>query len=350
MKLKGVEQLDVGGKRVLIRCDFNVPLKDKKILDDFRIRAVLPTINFLIEKKAKLILISHLGKPKGKVVEELRLEPIAKRLEELLKRKVLKLKESIGKETERIAASLKEKEILLLENIRFYLGEELNDFNFAKSLANLGDVFVNEAFSVSHRSHASVLSLPKLLPAGVGFLFKREVENLEKFLKEYKRPLVAIIGGKKFKDKAPLVEKFSKIGDWVLVNHLIGREIEQTELKNKIKNNVVFPVDGIEEKDIGEKTIKIFKEKISEAQTIFWNGPLGQIEEEKYQGGTKEIALAILEKNCFSLIGGGETIEFTNKLNITQKFSFASTGGGAMLKFLAGEKLPGLEVLGYYGN
>jgi len=350
MRLKTIKELNLKNKRVLIRCDFNLPMEKGKILDDFRMRASLPTINYLIDKGAKLILISHLGKPGGKVIEELRLDPIAKKLKELLKKEVLKLNDCIGKEVERAVFSLREKEILLLENIRFYPQEEINDLNFAKSLAHLGEFFINEAFSVSHRNHASIVSLPKFLPPAVGFLFEKEIKNLEKFLKKYQRPLVAIIGGKKIKDKAPLVKKFSEIGDWVLLNHLIWREIKKTFLKDNLKNNIIPPADGIGEKDIGPETIRIFKEKILKAKTVFWNGPLGRIEEKEYQNGTKEIALSILESKSFSLIGGGETIEFINKLHITQKFSFVSTGGGAMLKFLAGEELPGLKILGYYGD
>ena len=350
--MKKLKDYNFFGKKVLVRCDFNVPLENGKILDDFRIRKTLPTLEYLCQKRAKLILISHLGRPKGKIVEELRLEPVAKRIEKLMKKKILKAKECIGKKVEKLANSLKEGEILLLENVRFCPGEENNDLKFAKSLAKMGQIFVNEAFSVSHRNHASVSLLPKILPSAVGFLFQKEIENLENFLKNYKKPLVALLGGKKVKDKASLIEKFSRIGDWVLVNHLIWKEIKKEKLK--IGKNVLSPVDGINEGkvslDIGPKTIKIFKEKISLAKTIFWNGPFGKIEEKKYEKGTKELAKAILKSKAFSLIGGGETIEFTNKLGITEKFSFASTGGGAMLKFLAGERLPGLESLGYYGN
>lgn len=348
--MKKITDFELLGKKVLVRCDFNVPLEKGKVLDDFRIKNALPTINFLREKKAKIILISHFGDPGGKIIKELRLDPVAKHLEKLLKRKVLKLNQCLGEEVKKTISFLKEGEILMLENIRFYPQEEANDLNFAKEISSLGEIFINEAFSVSHRNHASVVGIPKFLPSGIGFLFEKEIENLEKFLKNYKKPLVVLIGGKKIKDKAPMVEKFSEMADWILVNHLIWKEIKEGKVKLKFPEKVLSPIDGVDGYDIGEKTIKQFKEKIKKAKTIFWNGPFGKIEEKKYQNGTKNLALAILKSRAFSLIGGGETIEFINSLKIIEKFSFASTGGGALLKFLAGEKLPGLEALSYYGN
>jgi phosphoglycerate kinase len=352
--MKKITDFDFSGKKVLVRCDFNVPFEKGKILDDFRIKKTLPTIEFLVKKRAKVILISHFGDPEGKVVEELRLNPIAERLKKLLKKRVLKLDECLGEKVEKAVSSLKEGEILILENIRFYPQEEENDLNFAKEISKLGEIFINEAFSVSHRAHASIVGIPKFLPSGIGLLFEKEINFLEKFLKEYKKPLVVLIGGKKIKDKAPLVEKFLEIGDKILVNHLIAKEIKEGKVKVKFPEKILFPIDGIDKNgeyfDIGPKTIENFKEKIKEAKTIFWNGPFGKIEEKKYQKGTKEIAKAILKSKALSLIGGGETIEFTNKLGITEKFSFASTGGGALLSFLAGKRLPGLEVLGYYGD
>jgi 3-phosphoglycerate kinase len=352
--MKRIIDFNFSGKRVLVRCDFNVPLKKGKILDDFRIRKTLPTIEFLTKKKAKVILISHLGDPNGKVIEELRLDPIAKRLRKLLKKKVLKLNECLGDEVKKATSSLKEGEILILENVRFYPQEEENDLSFAKEISELGEIFINEAFSVSHRAHASIVGIPKFLPSGIGLLFEKEISFLENFLKEYKRPLVTLIGGKKIKDKAPLVEKFLEIGDKILINHLIAKEIKEGKVKVKFPEKILSPIDGVDKKgehfDIGPKTIKIFSEEIMKAKTIVWNGPFGKIEEKKYQRGTREIAKSILKSKAISLIGGGETIEFTNKLRITEKFSFASTGGGAFLNFLAGKRLPGLEVLGYYGN
>jgi len=349
MEIKTLDQGNFEEKRVLVRCDFNVPVENGKVLDDFRILKALETINFLIEKKAKVILISHFGDPEGKRIEKLNLDPIAKKIEELLTQKVKKLNEAIGEEVEREVFSMKRKEVLLLENIRFYLGEKTCDLNFAKNLAKLGEIYVNEAFSVCHRKHASIYLLPKLLPSFCGFQLKKELENLENFLDNYQTPLVCLIGGRKIKDKAPLVKKFSEIADWILVNQLIWEELIKSQIEIKNKEKILAPVDGVDgHTDIGEKTLRIFEEKIESAKTIFWNGPFGKIEEEKYSKGTEGLAKAILKPSAFSLIGGGETIEFTNKLKITEKFSFASTGGGAMLKFLAEEKLPGLEALGYY--
>lgn len=352
--MKTINEFNVTKKKVLVRCDFNVPIENRKILDDFRITNVLPTISFLIKNKAKTILISHFGDPEGKIVDELRLDPIAKHLEKLLRKKILKLNDCLGEKVQKTVFSLGEGEVILLENIRFYPEEKANDLNFAKEISKFGEIYINEAFSVSHRAHTSVVGLPKFLPSGIGFLFDKEISNLEKFLKEYKKPLVVLIGGKKIKDKAPLVEKFLEIADWVLVSHLIWEEMKANKIILKFPEKVLVPVDGIDEGgkslDIGPKTIKSFAEKIRIAKTIFWNGPFGKIEEKKYQNGTKELIKAILKSKAFSLIGGGETIEFTNKLKVTQKFSFASTGGGALLNFLAGKKLPGLEALGYYGN
>ncbi len=352
--MRKITDFEVFGKKVLVRVDFNVPTKKGKILDDFRIKKALPTIEYLNQKRAKTILISHLGDPEGKVVEELRLDCVAAHLGKLIKKKVKKIDQCLGEKVKEAINFLKEGEVLMLENIRFCPEEEKNDENFAKNLASLGEIFINEAFSVSHRAHASIVGVPKFLPSAIGFLFEEEIKNIEKFLKDYQRPLVVLIGGKKIKDKAPLIEKFSEIADFILVNHPIWEEIKKSQIKLKFPEKVLAPVDGYNEtnipKDIGPKTIKIFSEKIKSAKTIFWNGPFGKIEEKKYQKGTKAIVKAILKSKALSLIGGGETIEFTNKLKLTNKFSFASTGGGALFNFLAGKRLPGLEVLGYYGN
>lgn len=341
-----ITDFELKGKRVLVRCDFNIPLKGKRPKGDLRIKRTLPTINFLIKNKAKTILISHLGDPAGKIIESLRLDPVAKILEKLLKKKIVKSKEVIGKETEKKAFNLKEGEVLLLENVRFHPGEEKKDENFIKELARLGEIYINEAFSVSHRDHASVSGLPKKLPAAIGFEFEEELKNLENFLKNYERPLVILMGGKKIEDKAPLLRKFLEIGDWILVNHLMSLEIEKLKILDK---KILKPIDGQDSSDIGPKTIKLFKEKIKIAKTIFWNGPFGKIEE-NFVEGTRALAIQISKSKAFSLVGGGETIEILNQLGLVSKFSFVSLGGGAMLKFLAGEKLPGLVALNYYGD
>lgn len=349
--LKRVEEFELNGKRVIVRCDFNVPIEGGVILDDWRIKIAIPTIRFLLQNGASIILISHLGDPEGKVIEELRLDIVRKRLQALLDMEIKKSEDVLSKETREKALSLKSGEILLLENIRFYPQEEQGDLSFAKQLSQLGEIFINEAFSVSHRAHSSVVGICNFLPSGVGFLFQKELEQLTFFLKNYKRPLVILVGGKKVKDKAGVLKKFLEIGDWILINHLIWKELKTHNIEILKSSKILTPIDTREDgKDIGPKTIQLFKEKIMSAKYIFWNGPFGQIENENAREGTRQLALAILESQAFSLIGGGETIEFTNLLGITEKFSYASSGGGAMLKFLSGEKLPALQALGYYGD
>lgn len=344
--MKTLKDFNFKNKRVLVRCDFNVPLSEKgEILDDFRIKQALATIKYLIEKGAKVILMSHLGRPEGKVVENLRLTPIQEKLIEYLDLSVTKAPDCLGKEIEEWTKKMKPGEVLLLENLRFHKKEEENDERFAQNLAKLGDIFINDAFSVCHRSHASVVGITKYLPSAAGFLLEREIKVLSQILENPKRPLVVIIGGKKVEDKTKVVENFSKTADFVLIGNLVAKEIKRGKIKIKSSTKVFFPLDSRNNLDIGPKTIKLFKEKIKKAKTIFWAGPLGKIEEKKYQKGTKEIAKAIIQSKAFSVIGGGDTIEFLNKINLLEKFNYVSIGGGAMLKFLAGEKLPGIEAL-----
>ena len=340
--MKKITDFNFGGKRVLVRCDFNVPLSPEgKISDDFRIKKTLPTIKYLIKKKAKVILISHLGRPKGRQ-EKYSLKPVAKKLERLLKKKVKFLPDCVGPEVEKEIEKMKEKDIILLENLRFHKEEEGNDENFAKKLSKLGDIFINDAFSASHRAHASIVGIPKFLISGAGFLLEKEVKVLSQIIENPKRPLVVIIGGSKAKDKARVIDKFLEIADWILIGNLIFKEI-----KEKIKGieKIVLPFLDGNALDLDKKTIENFKEKISLAKTIFWSGPLGKIEEKKYQKGTREITKSIIEGKAFSVVGGGDTIEFLNKIGILERFNYVSVGGGAMLKFLAGEKLPGIEAL-----
>jgi phosphoglycerate kinase len=348
--MKAINKLNLKSKKVLLRVDFNVPIKDGKVTDDFRIKAEAPTIKEMIRKRAKVILISHLGRPEGEFKKEFSLSLIKGTIEKNLKKKIFgpfeieRAKEEIEK--------MKEKDVLLLENIRFYKGEIESDQNFAKKLAELGDLFVNDAFSVSHRDQASVTKITKYLPSFAGPNLISEVKNLSKILKKPKRPLVVIIGGKKVEDKAGVVEKFSKIADFVLVGNLVGKEIKERRIKVSNLEKVFFPVKNGNALDLDRETIEIFKEKIKKAKTIFWSGPLGKVEEKKYQRGTLEIAREIgkMKKKVFSVVGGGDTIEFLNKNSILKNFDFVSTGGGAMLEFLAGEKIPGLKALGYYGD
>ena len=358
--LRTLKDFSFGNKRVLVRCDFNVPLDEEgniakktlssslssfppepKILDDFRIKQTLPTIEYLIGKGAKVILMSHLGRPEGKVVESLKLTPIQNRLMEYLDVSVTKAPDCVGEEIEKLSREMQPGEILLLENLRFHKEEEENSDSFAKKLAKLGDIYINDAFSVCHRNHASIVGILKYLPAGAGFLLEKEVKVLSQIIKEPKRPLVVIIGGSKVEDKAKVAERFSEIANFLLLGNLIAEE----RIKEKKSKKIFFPTDSKKNLDIGEKTIKIFKEKIFKARTIFWAGPLGKIEEKKYQKGTREIAKAIIDSGAFSVIGGGDTVEFVNKIGLIEKFSHVSVGGGAMLAFLVGEKLPGLEAL-----
>jgi len=343
--MKTIRDFNPKGKRVLIRCDFNVPLSPEgEILDDFRIKKTLPTIKYLIEKKAKVILISHLGRPKGRQ-EKYSLKPVAKKLERLFKNKVKFLDDCLGEKVANEIEKMKEKDIILLENLRFYKEEEENDERFAKKLSKLGDIFINDAFGASHRAHASIVGIPKFLISGAGLLLEKEIKILKNLLQNPQKPLVAIIGGKKVEDKVKAIDKISKVALFILVNGLIQREIKEKNIFFKFPQKLVEPVDEIDGKDIGPMTISLFKQKIALAKTIFWNGPLGMIEKEEFQNGTKEIAKTIIESGAFSVIGGGETVEFINQLKLASKFNHVSTGGGAMLEFIAGEKLPGIEAL-----
>lgn len=344
--MKTLREFELKQKRVLVRCDFNVPLSEKgEILDDFRIRQTLPTINYLIEKEAKVILMSHLGRPQGRVVEELRMTPIQDRLMEYLDISITKAPDCVGKEIEKWTKEMQPGEILLLENIQFNPGEKKNDQNFAKTLASYGDIFIMEAFGQAHRNYASIASIPKYLPSGAGFLLEKEIKILSDLIKNPQKPLIAIIGGAKAEEKAGLINKISEEADFVLIGGLIQREIKGKNIQIKYPQKIIGPVDEIEGKDIGPKTIELFKEEISSAKTIFFNGVLGMVEKEEFSKGTEEILKAIAKTNSFSIIGGGDMTQVINKLGLIDKFSHVSTGGGAMLEFLSGEKLPGIEAL-----
>jgi phosphoglycerate kinase len=361
--MKTVREFNLKGKRVLVRCDFNIPLSEGEILDDFRIRKTIPTIKYLIKKGAKIILISHLGRPEGRE-EKYSLKPVALRLKRLLRKPVHPVKsdkvgakqfkrvkflpDCIGSKVEKEIEKMKEKDIVLLENLRFHKGEEENDENFAKKLSKLGDIFINDAFGASHRAHASIVGIPKFLISGAGLLLEMEIKILKNLLQNPKKPLIAIVGGKKVEDKVKAIDKISKVAHFILINGLIRREIKEKNIYLKFPKKLIEPIDEIDGKDIGPLTISLFKQKIALAKTIFWNGPLGQIEKEEFQKGTKEIAKAIIESGAFSVIGGGETVEFINQCKWASKFNHVSTGGGAMLEFIAGERLPGLDALNYY--
>jgi len=345
--MKTLRDFKLQNKRVLVRTDFNVPLDDLgEILDDFRIKATLPTIKYLMENGAKIILMSHLGRPEGKVVEKWKMTPVQDRLMEYLDLSIIKALDCVGSEIEKWTRQMSPGEILLLENLRFHKEEEDNDDAFVADLAKLGDIYVNDAFGASHRAHASIVGVPKYLPCAAGFLLEKEIEVLGKIMKNPKKPLVAIVGGAKVETKTELINKISEIAEFVLVGGLINREIEEKRVRLRYPHKILAPVDEMDEgKDIGPETIKLFKEKINLAETIFWNGPLGRIEKEEFARGTKEIAKAITESKAFSVAGGGETVDLINKLGLIEKFNHVSTGGGAMLEFMSGGKLPGIEAL-----
>jgi len=348
--MKTINDLDVREKKVLVRCDFNVPLDEQgNIIDDFRIKKTLPTIEYLIQNDSKVILMSHLGRPEGKIIEDLRLEPIRKELVKLLGSEVIMAPDCIGKEVEKIVKKMKPGDVVLLENLRFHKEEEENGDGFSRALAKLAEIYINDAFSACHREHASIFGVAKLLPAGAGLLLENEITTLKKMMENPAKPLIAIIGGKKVETKARFINKISEVADFVLVSGLIKKEIEQKGTILSHVEKIIKPVDEMEGgKDIGPKTINIFKEKIKTAKTIFWNGPFGKIEEEEFSRGTKEVINAIIESGAFSVAGGGETEEFLSKLDLTSKFNHVSTGGGAMLSFLAGEELPGIEALKWH--
>ncbi|MFH1656889.1 MAG: phosphoglycerate kinase [bacterium] len=383
--MKTLKDFDVAGKRVIVRCDFNVPLNEKgEILDDFRIKKVIPTIEYLTGKEAKVILISHLGRPEpgSKDNAKFSLKSVAEKLEKLLGKKVEFLNDCVGKEVKEKIQSLKVGEIALLENVRFYKEETEADPEFAKQLSELGDIFIQDAFGVCHRAHASTTGLPQYLPAGIGFLVAEEIETLSRIMESPSRPLVAIIGGAKINTKVKLIERFLKEVDSLLLGGMVANVVldargvfvgkstpwpETAAIVSKLNlgsDKIYLPLDAVATEndnprqtvigdikedelvlDIGPETIALFSKMIKEAKTIIWNGPLGLTEDERYSQGTRKIIEAILASPAFSVVGGGETVELVNNLGLTDKFGYVSTGGGAMLKFLGGEELPGIEAI-----
>jgi 3-phosphoglycerate kinase len=345
--MKSLNQLNFENKKALVRCDFNVPLDEKgNVSDDFRIKEALPSIKYLLASGAKVILMSHLGEPEGKFVSSLSLAPVSKKLSSFLNIPVDMASDCVGEEVEQRVAAMNGGNILLLENLRFHKEEKENDSDFAKKLARLGDIYVNEAFSVSHRKHASIVGVPEFLPSCAGLLFEKEIKILRGLIDKPRRPLVVIIGGKKVETKAALIEKFAQVADWVLVSGLIQKEINEKDLKFKNAEKMIPPVGDLAALDINQESVKIFDEKIKTAKMIFWNGPFGKTEDERYASGTKAIADAIINSQAYSVIGGGETLEFFNKLGLIEKFNHVSSGGGAMLDFLTDGRLPGIEALG----
>lgn len=339
MTLPKITDYQFQGKKVLVRADLDLPLTNGQITDDSRLKALLPTLEYLLSQKAKVILIGHLGRPGGKVVEEFSLEPVAERIKELLNYPSV-----INYQLENFAAFKIGEDLSLLENLRFYPGEEKNDQGFAGKLAELGDFYLNEAFAASHREHASIVGVPGFLPHAIGFSFAQEVENLSKVLKNPLRPIVFIVGGAKPETKLSLTMEFAQKADWVLVGGLLPVSKEFAAHCLKFKN--ILGANLKKDVDIDEDSINRFLGAIRMAGTIVWNGPMGKFEEgPKGEKGTKVVARAIANSKAFKVVGGGDTISALNKLGLLSKMDFVSLGGGAMLEFLAKGTLPGIKAL-----
>ena len=388
--LRTVRDFDVEGKRVLVRVDFNVPLQDGRVKSDKRIRASLPTIRYLMERRAKTILTSHLGRPKGKVVEELRLDPVAARLSELLGRSVGKLDDCVGPQVEAAVAEMAPGEVLLLENLRFHSGEQENDPGFAQALARLADLFINDAFGTAHRRHASNCGVANLLPSAAGFLMEQEIKALSKVRDDPQHPFLALIGGKKAEDKiGVLFDLLGKvdiflIGGGVAFTFLkvkgydVGNSVVDETMMDEAKRFIeeayhrgatvllprdvqvapgltreaeaaIAPVEKIPQGwmglDIGPETTREFRQRVREARTILWTGPLGMVELPRFAEGTRAVAEVVAEAPGFAVIGGGETAAAIEELGLADKMDHVSTGGGACLHFLRGKELPALEPL-----
>jgi len=381
---------DLAGKKVFVRVDFNVPLENGAITDDKRIRETLPTINYLIENGAKVILASHLGRPNGEVVEELRHTASAARLSELLGKPVVKANEAVGDAVKAQIADMQNGDVLLLENVRFYPGEEKNDAELAKQFAELADLFVNDAFGAAHRAHASTEGIAHHLPAVSGLLMEKELDVLGKALNNPERPFTAIVGGSKVKDKIAVIEKMIEIADNIIIGGGLsytffkaqGYEIGQSlldsskldltlEFIEKAKkagknlylpvdivvtdefsanaNTKIVPVDSIpadmEGIDIGPKTREIYADVIKNSKLVVWNGPMGVFEIEPFSHGTRAVAQATAETEGYTVIGGGDSAAAAEKFGLADRMNFISTGGGASLEFMEGKALPGVVAL-----
>lgn len=386
-----IEDLKIKDKRVFIRADFNVPLDENlQITDDRRIRSTLPTINYAIDEGAKVIISSHLGRPKGKPDPRFSLAPVAKRLQRLLNKEVIFAPDCIGSQVENIVSKMKSGDVVLLENLRFHPGEEENSDEFARSLANLADVYINDAFGAAHRAHASIVGIPKYLPSAAGFLLKKEIEYLKGAVENPVKPFVAILGGAKVSGKIGVLEHLAGKVDKVIVGggmaytfikamgYEIGDSIVEdnmlyTALKiiDKLKDAGIkfyLPVDcviaqslepgavikivpileipkGWKGLDIGPASVKLFSEVIQDAKTILWNGPMGVFEKDAFSRGTYEIAHAIADAYALTIVGGGDTDLAVHRAGLSDAISFISTGGGASLQLLEGKELPGIAAL-----
>jgi len=391
MNKKTIEDIDVKGKKVIVRVDFNVPLNEKReITDDKRIVGALPTIKYLVEKGAKTILVSHLGRPKNGFEDKFSMKPAATRLGELLGKDVVMAKDVIGEDAKAKASALKDGEVLMLENVRFHKEETKNDDDFSKELASMAEIFVNDAFGTAHRAHASTAGLAKHLPAVCGYLIQKEIEVMGKALLNPERPFVAILGGAKVSDKIAVIENLIDKVDTLIVGggmaytffkakgYTIGTSIcedDKVELAKSLMEKaeskgvkLMIPVDNVIGKefnndtqreevdsrhvpdgwmgmDIGSKTVDAYAAEIKNAKTVVWNGPMGVFEFSNFENGTKEVAKAVAESGAISIIGGGDSAAAVEQLGFADKITHISTGGGASLEFLEGKVLPGIDVL-----
>jgi phosphoglycerate kinase len=384
---RGVRDLDVGDKRVLVRVDFNVPVKDGEVTDDTRIRRALPTIRHLLQEGARPVLISHLGRPKGEPDRKYAMDPVAMRLQELLDEPVVKLDAAVGPEVVEALDDWDGRGVVLLENSRFYPGETSNDPGFADQLAALADLYVDDAFGAAHRAHATTVGIPDRIPAAAGLLMEEEIDYLDKVLEDPERPFVAILGGAKVSDKLGVIESLLGTADTLLIGgamgftffRALGYEVgdslveeayleEAKRLMEEAKGRLVLPVDvvvadamaeGAESEtvavdgipsgkmglDIGPETVALFEGHISDASTIFWNGPMGVFEIDAFAKGTEGVARAVAESGATSVVGGGDSVAAVNKLGLEDRMSHISTGGGASLEYVEGKELPGIAVL-----
>lgn len=392
MNKKTIKDVELTGKKVLVRCDFNVPLdENKNITDNRRIVGALPTIKYLLENNCKVILCSHLGRPKGEVKKEFSLEPVTKELSRLLNKEVKLADDIIGESAKELTANMQNGEIVLLENVRFDSREEKNDLEFAKELASLAEIYVNDAFGTAHRAHASTAGVEEFLPAVAGFLMEKELNFLGKTLENPERPFMAILGGKKVSDKIGVIDSLLEKVDTLMIGggmaytffkamgYNVGNSICELDKLDLAKNlmekakakgvKLMLPVDtkvgkefdanteskvvkyteipdGWEGFDIGNETIKLYEEELSKAKTVIWNGPVGLFEFDQFAIGTNSIAKYLGDLNdVTTIIGGGDSAAAIEKLGIGDKFTHISTGGGASLEFLEGKKLPGVECL-----
>ncbi len=343
MEIIKIQDMDIAGKNVILRVDFNVAMEDGKVKEMFKIIAAKETIDYLLSRDCQIALITHLGRPDGKVDSKFSLDQIATEVEIILGRKVTFVPDCIGEKVQAALENLEEG-VLLLENVRFYAGDETNDAAFAGQLAEHFEVFVQDAFSVCHRDQASVTGIAKVLPSCAGFRLLEELHGMTIIKDHPVHPAVAIIGGAKIETKLPVIKFFEEKYDYILVGGKIANEA--LDQKIEFSEKVILPVDFVDDRlDIGPKTVEKFKEIIATAKTIAWNGPTGKFEEEKYAVSSNAILEAVIDSGAFVLVGGGETLEILEKNIAMDKISFVSTGGGAMLDYLSGAAMPGIDIL-----